>query len=228
MGSLAVGGDGILHTSLSSRLSPSSPSFPFRRSDSPPFFIPGRFDDGILHTPHFSTCLPYPSSLRLMGSSPWRSGPPQKASATPVSRSTPSSILAHLLSFSPIPFPHFPPSLLISLPLSLLFLDILPSSPPYPIFSFHFTPFFFTFVKWRSQCAVPCPFLADNACHFVSLCRPPKSSSSFPFLSFRCWSKSLFSCSFPSPHFPRLAKSPSEIWLSDNLLQLVLLMRFLL
>ena len=74
MGSQAVGGDGILHTPLSSRLSPSSPSFPFRRSDLPPFFIPGCFDDGILPTPHFFTRLPYPSSQAL-GFSPWRCQP---------------------------------------------------------------------------------------------------------------------------------------------------------
>jgi len=78
--------------------------------DSPPFFISGCFDDRILPTPHFSTRLPYPSSLRPLGSSLWRSGPPQKGYSTPVSRLTPSSIGAHPLSFSPLPFPQFPPS----------------------------------------------------------------------------------------------------------------------
>jgi len=53
-----------------SRLTTSSPSFPFRRLDSPSFLIPGCFDDCILPTPHFSTRLPYSSSLRHLGSSP--------------------------------------------------------------------------------------------------------------------------------------------------------------
>jgi len=109
MGSTAVGGKGILHTHLSFRLSPSSLSFPCWRSDSPPFFIPGSFDNDILPTPHISTRLPCPSSLRPSGSSPWLA-PPQKVSSTPASRSTPSSIGMHPLPFSPLPSPHFPPS----------------------------------------------------------------------------------------------------------------------
>ena len=62
MGSQAVDGDGILHPLLSPRLTPSSPSLPFRRSDSPPFFMPSLFDDGVLPTTHFSIRLPSPSS----------------------------------------------------------------------------------------------------------------------------------------------------------------------
>jgi len=45
--------NGILHTTPSPRLPPSppsSPSCPVRRSDAPPFFSPGRSDDGILPT----------------------------------------------------------------------------------------------------------------------------------------------------------------------------------
>jgi len=79
-GSLAVNGDGILHPSISSCLTPSSFFSPFRRSDPHPSFTSTRFDDGILLTPHFSTRFSSPSSLR-------RSGPPQHASSTHVSRS---------------------------------------------------------------------------------------------------------------------------------------------
>jgi len=85
----------LLHTPLSPRLPPSplsSPSFPVRRLDSPPFFTPGRFDDGILPTPHISTRLPCPHSLGRSGSSLRRSGSPQKASSTPVSRLAPATL----------------------------------------------------------------------------------------------------------------------------------------
>jgi len=70
-GSPAVNGDGILHTSISPRLTPSSFFSPFRRSDPHPSFTSTRFqvDDGILPTLHFSTRLLSHSSLR-------RSGPP--------------------------------------------------------------------------------------------------------------------------------------------------------
>ena len=53
-----VGEEAIVDTSPSPRLppaSPSSPSFPVRRSDAPPFFSPGCSDDGILPTPPSST-----------------------------------------------------------------------------------------------------------------------------------------------------------------------------
>jgi len=75
MGSLAVKDHGILNTPPSPCLTSSSPSFPFRCSDAPPFFSPSRHDDGILPTPHFSTRLPPHSYLRRSGSSPRRSGP---------------------------------------------------------------------------------------------------------------------------------------------------------
>ena len=125
--------------------------------------------------------------------------------------------------FLPSPFPSLFHLFLISLPLSLLSLVLLPSSSPYPLFSRHFT---LSPVKGQTtqttpltirkdetvpkqllhyvpksknesnhhhllqvaQCAVPCPFLADIACHYESLCRstitvPPPG---FPSLSFRC------------------------------------------
>jgi len=93
-------------------LAPSFPSFPIRRSDSPPFFTPGRFDDGIFPTPHFFSRLPSPSSLRRSGSqaSSRRSGPSQEASSTPIFCSTPSTLGAHPLAFSPLTSPPLPPS----------------------------------------------------------------------------------------------------------------------
>jgi len=171
MGSPAVDGHGILHMPLPPRLTPSSPSFPlrrsdslpsflpcrfvdgilptphfstrasfpFRRSDSPPSLLPGHFDDGILPTPHFSTRLPPHSCLRRSGSSPWRSGPPQPASVTPVSLASPSTLWAHLLSFSPLPSPPLPtpssqqPPALASLPIP----SPLPSSLPSLLASLH-------------------------------------------------------------------------------------------
>jgi len=60
---------------------------------------------GILPTPHFSTHLPSPSSLRRSDSFPKRSGPPQRVSSTPVSRSSSSTLGAHPLSFSSLPSP---------------------------------------------------------------------------------------------------------------------------
>ena len=87
-GSPAVNGDGSLPTPATSCLTPSSSVFPFRRSDPHLSFTSTRFDDGILPTPHLSTCLPSPSSLRRSDSFPTRSGLPQQASSTPVSRSS--------------------------------------------------------------------------------------------------------------------------------------------
>jgi len=110
-----VNGDGILHTSLFPCLTHSSSFSPFRCSDPPPSFTSTHFDDGILPTPHFSTCLPSPSSRSgpfpmRSGSFPTRSGPPQQASSTPVFRSSPSTLGAHPLSFSPLSSPLFSPS----------------------------------------------------------------------------------------------------------------------
>jgi len=105
-GSPAVNGNGILHTPVSPRLPHSSSFSPFRRSDPPPSFTSSRFDDGILPTPHFSTRLPSPSFLLRSDSSLLPSGPPQQASSTPVSRSSPSTLGAHPLSFSPLPSPQ--------------------------------------------------------------------------------------------------------------------------
>jgi len=68
----------------------------------------------------------------------------------------------------PLPLPRCLHLLLSSLPSSRLLHLILPSFPPCPRFSRHFTLSFFTFVKSPT---VPCPILADIACHYVSLCR---------------------------------------------------------
>ena len=187
-----VDDNGILHTTPSP---PSSPSFPVRRSDAPPFFSPGRSDDGILPTPPSSTSprsddgilptppfytrLPSTYSLRRSGSFPTRSGPPQQASSTPVARSSPSTLGAHPLSFSSLPSPQFSPSsphpspVLASLPIP---------SPPLPslptlLASLHSL---LLHLRQVAQCSVPCPFLGDIACHYVSLCRsliflPPPS-----------------------------------------------------
>ena len=137
--------------------------------DPHPSFTSTRFDDGILHTPHFSTFLPSPSSLRCSGSFPTRSGPPQQASSTPVARSSPSNLGAHPLSFCSLPSPQFslssphPSPVLASLPI--------PSPPlpslPTPLSSLHSL---LLHLRQVAQCSVPCPSLADIACHYVSLC----------------------------------------------------------
>ena len=109
-GSPAVRDNRILHNPVSPCLPHSSSFSSFRRSDQPLCFTSTRFDDGILPTPHFSTYLPSPSSLRRSGPFPTRSGPPLQASSTPVSRSSPSTLGAHPLSFSSLPSPQFSPS----------------------------------------------------------------------------------------------------------------------
>jgi len=102
-------------------------------------FTPTRFDEGIFPTPHFSARLPSPSSLRHSGSSPTSSGPPQQASSTPISRSSPSTLWTHPLSFSSLPSPqlsssspHQPPVLA-----SLAFPSPLLSSLPALLASHH-------------------------------------------------------------------------------------------
>jgi len=177
-GSPAVKGNGILHTPVSLRLPHSSSFSPFRRSDPPLSFTSTRFDDGILPTPHFSTRLPSPYSLRRSGSFPMRSGPPQQASFTPISRSSPSTLGAHPLSFSSLPSPQFSPSsphpspVLASLPIP---------PPPLPSLPTLLASLNSLLLHLRqvAQCSVSCPFLADIACHYVSLCRslifPPPS-----------------------------------------------------
>jgi len=175
----AVNGDGILPTPVSPRLISSSSFPPFRRSDPHPSFTSTRFDDGILPTPHFSTLLPSPSSRRRSGSFPTRSGPPQQASSTPVSRLSHSTLGAHLLSFSPLPSSQFSPSsphpspVLASLPIP---------PPPLPSLSALLASLHSLLLQLCqvAQCSVPCPFLTDIACHYVSLCRsliflPPPS-----------------------------------------------------
>jgi len=197
-----VDDNGILHTPPSPRLPPSppsSPSFPFRRSDAPPFFLPGRSDDsilptppsstsprsddGILPTPPFYTRLPSTYSLRRSGSSPTCSGLPQKACSTPVPRSSPSTLGAHSLPFSPLPSPHLSPSSSHQLPVltSLPFPPPLLPSLPALLASLHSL---LLHNRQVAQFSVPCPFLVDIACHYVSLCRslisPPSPSLLFP------------------------------------------------
>jgi len=169
-GSPAVKGNGILHTPVSPRLPHSSSVSPLRSSDPPPSFTSTRFDDGILPTPHFSTRLPSLSSLRHSGSFPTHSGPPQQVSSTPVARSSPSTLGPHPLSFASLSSPQFSPSsphpspVLASLPIP---------SPPLPslptlLASLHSL---LLHLRQVAQCSVSCPFLADIACHYVSLCR---------------------------------------------------------
>jgi len=169
-GSPAVKGNSILRTPVFPRLAHSSSFSPFRRSDPPPSFTSTRFDDDILPTPHFSTRLPSPSSLRCLGSFPMRSGPPQQASSTPVARSSPLTLGVHPLSFSSLPSPQFSPSsphpspVLASLPIP---------STPLPSLPTLLASLYSLLLHLRqvAQCSVPCPFLADIACHYVSLCR---------------------------------------------------------
>ena len=139
MGSPAVKDHGILNTPPPRRLTYSSPSFHFGRSDALPSFSPSRHDDGILPTPHFSTRLPPHSYLRRSGSSPRRSGLSQTASSTPVSCALLHLYLVrrlrHSLSFSPLPSPSPPlstpspqqPPVLASPPLDSPLLPSLPS-----------------------------------------------------------------------------------------------------
>ena len=206
MGSTAVGGKGILHTHLTSRLSPSSPSFPFWRSDSPAFFTPGRFDD-ILPTPNISTRLPYPSSLRPLGSSPWRSPRLTRLLLHPY-------LVRHLRQLGYIPFPFLPslfPTFLhllrISLPLSLLFPVLLPPSPPYPLFSCYFTLFFFTFIKSRS---VLCHILfwltsTVTVCLYVGL---SSLFLLFPFCFLQVSVEELVKLYLPPPPLPSTFREP--------------------
>jgi len=104
-GSPAVKGNGILHTPVSRRFPHSSSFSSIRHSDPPPSFTSTQFDDGILPTPHFSTRLPFPFPLRRSGSFPTRLGLPQQVSSTPVSRSSPSILGVHTLSFSSLSSP---------------------------------------------------------------------------------------------------------------------------
>jgi len=188
-GSPAVNGDGILHIPVSPRLTPSSSFSPFRCSDLPPSFTSTRFDHGILPAPHFSTRLPSPSSLRRSGSFPTRSGPPQQTCSTPVSRLSHSTLRAHSLSFSPLPSPQFsssppdPSPVLASLPIPP---PPLPSLPAL-LASLHSL---LLHLRQVAQCSLPCPFLADIACHYVSLCRSliflPPPSFLFPSATGEC------------------------------------------
>jgi len=85
----------------------------------------------------------------------------------------------------PFPFLTFPLHIflhlfLITLLSSRLFLFLLPSLPAL-LASLHSL---FLHNRQVAQCSVPCPFLTDIACHYVSLCRslisPPSPSLHFP------------------------------------------------
>ena len=117
------------------------------------------------------------SPLRRSGSFPMRLGPSEQASSTPVVRSSPSTLGANPLSFSSLPSPQFSPSSLHPSPV-LASLPI-PSPPSLPtlLASLHSL---LLHLRQVAQCSVPCPFLTDIACHYVSLCRsliflPPPS-----------------------------------------------------
>ena len=104
------------------------------------------------------------------GSSPTRLGLPQKASSTPFPRSSPSTFGAHPLPFSPLPSSHLSPStphqppVLASLPFPP------PLLPPLPalLASLHSL---LLHNRQVAQFSMPCAFLADIACHYVSMCR---------------------------------------------------------
>ena len=142
----------------------------------PPSYTSPRSDDGILPTPLFYTRLPSTYSIRRSGSSPTRSGLPQKASSTPVPRSSPSNLGTYPIPFSPLPSPHLSPSpphqppVLASLPIPP---PLLPSLPAL-LASRHSL---LLHNRQVAQCFVPCPFLADIACHYASLCRSLSSPS---------------------------------------------------
>ena len=94
----------------------------------PPSSTSPRSDDGILPTPPFYTRLPSTYSLRRSDSSPTRSGLPQKASSTPVPRTSPSTLGLDPLPFCPLPSPHLSPSPPHQPPV----LASLPFPPPLP------------------------------------------------------------------------------------------------
>jgi len=105
----------------------------------PPFFAPGRSNDGILPTPDFSTALPSPPSPRRSGSSLRRSGFPWKASFTTVCHSASPTLGAHPLSFSPLPHPLLPSSSPHLSPVLATLIFLIYSSPLCPRFSHSFS-----------------------------------------------------------------------------------------
>ena len=141
-----------------------------------------------------------------------RLGPPQQASSTPVSRSSPSTLGAHPLSFSPLPSPQVSPSsphqppVFASLPVPA---PLLPSLPALLASSHSLL----LHLRQVAQCSVPCPFLGDIACHYVSLCRALVSLSppSLLFPSATGESTKLRSRSFHyNHHFPLLVAVISQ------------------
>jgi len=190
--------------------------------------------------PHLSSRLPSLSPLRRSGSFPMRSGPPQQASSTPVVRLSPSTLGVYPLSFSSLPSPQFSPScphpspVLASLPI--------PSPPPLPslptlLASLHSL---LLHLRQVAQCSVPCPFLTEIDCHYVSLRRSliflPPPSFVFPsatgestwdpevfviiIIIFPCWWLSFNKYSIYSTHAfwfcwwicRRCCEAPPDIW----------------
>jgi len=138
------------------------------RLDPHPYFTSTHFDDGILPTSHFCTRHPSPSSLRRSGSFPTRSGPPQQASSTPVSRSSHSTGSdpwgASLFLFSPPLSPAFSIfSSSVSCP-RVIFLFLPPPCHPCLCFLRHLTLLFFTFVKSHSTTLVMCACVCMCVC----------------------------------------------------------------
>ena len=93
-----------------------------------------------------------------------------------------STLGTHPPPFSPLPSPHLSPSpphqppVLASLPFPPTLLPSLPAL----LASLHSL---LLHNRQVAQCYVPCPFLADIACHYVSLCRSlisPSPSLHFP------------------------------------------------
>jgi len=171
-GSPVVKDNDILQPPVSPRLDHSFSFSSFRRLDTPPSFTSTRFDNFVLPTPHFSTRLPFPSSVRRSVSYPTRSGPPQQASSTPVARSSPSTLGVHPLSFSPLPSPQFSPSSPHPSPVLASFPIPPPPLPSLPTLLASLDSLLLHLCQ-VAQCSVPCPFLTDIACHYVSLCRSP-------------------------------------------------------
>ena len=102
-------------------------------------------------------------------------------------------LVRHLRHLGRIPFPFLPsplPSFLhlllirVSLLSSLLFLFLLPSSPPCPRFSRHFTLFCFTFVKsHRVLCHVNSLLISPVTMYFLCRSHIPLPPPSFRFPS---------------------------------------------
>jgi len=155
------------------------PSVPVRRSDSPLFFTPGRSDDGLVPTPYFSTHLSSSPSLRHSGQT--------------LGRASEGFFCARLLfgacdtwGASPFLFSSRLVHLLLTyIQSSLLFFFLFPSSRPLSALASRVPSLSSSSPSTCCPVTVPCPFLADIACHYVSLCRSISPLPLRPFPS-RC------------------------------------------